>query len=295
MTVNFTGQMWIKYQTSGRSIGDTKLVRSRGNMQIQICKVKVACLFFWSWSNLHEFLPSLWVGEKLYLDSSVSSFSFYLKYSFLEVPQLSVVKTWRFHFLAPGSIAGWGSKIPLRPTTTKLHPRKILDLFRIFPFPHSVPKDVIWVYGGEVEGPPFLVWDGRRAPLISLMMPALYSGLSLGELHQDLPRWEQNKSNWKHSCLRAYHTSSSCSLPEYRRKFLDSVYINMSWGRFWRAEMGCFALAGPPWQSPSRTQRSPGRHQDTHVPISFPSTLLLFLPNSSEKGKALPFSLPPLN
>lgn len=141
----------------------------------------------------------------------------------------------------------------------------MLDLFRIFPFPHSIPKDVIWVYGGEVECPPFLVWDGQRAPLISLMMPALYSGLSLGKLHQDLPHWEQNKPNWKHSCLRAYHTSSFCSLPEYRRKFLDSIYINRSWGRFWRAEMGCFALAGPPWQSPPRTQRSPGRHQDTHT------------------------------
>ena len=49
--------------------------------------------------------------------------------------------------------------------------------------------------GVGVEGPPFLVWDGQRAPLISLMMSALYSGLTLGKLHQDLPHCEQNKSN----------------------------------------------------------------------------------------------------
>ena len=170
----------------------------------------------------------------------------------------------------------------------------MLDLLRNFTFPLSVPKDVVWEYGGEVEGPPFLVWDGGRTPLISLMMLALYSGLSLGKLHQDLPHWEQSKSNWKHSCFRAYHTASFCHLPKHRRKFLDSVYINMSWGRFWTAEMGPFALARPHGSLPPEHSGLPG---DTTA-HSFPSvspTTLLFLPSSSERQKALPFSLPPLN
>lgn len=165
----------------------------------------------------------------------------------------------------------------------------MLDFFRILPFPHSVPKDVIWVYGGGVEGPPFLVWDGRRALLISLMMSALYSGLTLGKLHQDLPHCEQNKSNWKHSCFRAYHTSSFCHLPEYRRKFLDSVYNNMSWGRFWRAEMSCFALAGPPCSLLPEHSSLPGDTKTHTFPSVSPALSSAFFPIPERKGSPFHF------
>lgn len=154
-------------------------------------------------------------------------------------------------------------------------------MLEFFPSPFLFPKMVSGYMGVGRRVPWSWFGVGGRTPLISLMMPMVYSGLSLGKFTGTCHAGNKMTPTESMPASKLTTHAPSAVFQSIGGSFWIASIPHMSWERFWGAKHRPFLFGEATTEVSSQgttVPPFPRRHQGTCLPIGSPTTLFLFLP-----------------